>query len=61
VIVGDLLARPVVTQHIGIAQMRRHPSPLGVPQDLISETDLGHCLPGGLGRPEHDKQWGRRW
>lgn len=57
----NLLGRPEVTHHIGIAQMRRHASPLGVPQDLIKQTDLGHCLAGGVRRPESDEQWRLRW
>ena len=44
----NLLGRPIVTQHVGIAQMRRHPGPLDVPHDLTKETELGHCLPGGI-------------
>jgi hypothetical protein len=54
---GDLLGRPEVTQRIGMAQVRRDPGLLGVPQDPLKQTDLCDCPLEGLRRPERDEQW----
>jgi hypothetical protein len=40
-----------------MAQVRRDPGLLGVPQDPLKQTDLSDCPLEGLRRPERDDQW----